>query len=98
MQNYYAEALSNLERYLRTYPNDDDLAYAHYLIAMCFYETIEDEKRDSGPLIKAKSKFEFVVKEYPGTDFAIDSKFKIKLIQDILASKEMYLGRHYIKR
>ncbi len=98
MQNYYAEALSNLERYLRTYPNDDDLAYAHYLIAMCFYETIEDEKRDSGPLIKAKSKFEFVVKEYPGTDFAIDSKFKIELIQDILASKEMYLGRHYIKK
>ena len=98
MQNYYAEALSNLERYLRTYPNDDDLAYAHYLIAMCFYETIEDEKRDSGPLIKAKDKFEFVVKEYPGTDFAMDSKFKIELIQDILASKEMYLGRHYIKK
>ena len=98
MQNYYAEALSNLERYLRTYPNDDDLAYAHYLIAMCFYETIEDEKRDSGPLIKAKDKFEFVVKEYPGTDFAMASKFKIELIQDILASKEMYLGRHYIKK
>ena len=98
MQNYYAEALSNLERYLRTYPNDEDLAYAHYLIAMCYYETIEDEKRDSGPLIDAKRKFEFVLKEYPGTDFAMDSKFKIELIQDILASKEMYLGRHYIKK
>ena len=98
MQNYYAEALSNLERYLKTYPNDKDLSYAHYLIAMCYYETIEDEKRDSGPLIKAKAKFEFVLKEYPGTDFALDSKFKIELIQDILASKEMYLGRHYIKK
>ena len=98
MQNYYAEALSNLKRYLKTYPKDKDLAYAHYLIAMCYYETIEDEKRDSGPLVKAKVKFEFVVKEYPGTDFAIDSKFKIELIQDILASKEMYLGRHYIKK
>ena len=98
MQNYYAEALSNLNRYLKTYPNDEDLAYAHYLIAMCYYETIEDEKRDSGPLIKAKEKFEFVVKEYPGTDFAMDSKFKLELIQDILASKEMYLGRHYIKK
>ena len=98
MQNYYAEALSNLERYLKTYPNDEDIAYAHYLIAMCYYETIEDEKRDSGPLVKAKVKFEFVAKEYPGTDFAIDSKFKIELIQDILASKEMYLGRHYIKK
>ncbi len=98
MQNYYAEALSNLERYLITYPNDEDLAYAHYLIAMCYYETIEDEKRDSGPLFKAKEKFEFVVNEYPGTDFAIDAKFKIELILDILASKEMYLGRHYIKK
>ena len=98
MQNYYAEALSNLQRYLKTYPNDKDLSYAHYLIAMCYYETIEDEKRDSGPLIKAKAKFEFVLKEFPGTDFALDSKFKIELIQDILASKEMYLGRHYIKK
>ena len=98
MQNYYAEALSNLERYLKTYPNDKDQSYAHYLIAMCYYETIEDEKRDSGPLIKAKAKFEFVLKEFPGTDFALDSKFKIELIQDILASKEMYLGRHYIKK
>ena len=98
MQNYYAEALSNLERYIKTYPNDEDIAYAHYLIAMCYYETIEDEKRDSGPLNQAKMKFEFVIKEYPGTDFAIDAKFKVELIQDILASKEMYLGRHYIKK
>ena len=98
MQNYYAEALSNLERYIKTYPNDEDIAYAHYLIAMCYYETIEDEKRDSGPLNKAKTKFEFVLNEYPGTDFAMDSRFKIELIQDILASKEMYLGRHYIKK
>ena len=98
MQNYYAEALSNLERYIKTYPKDEDIAYAHYLIAMCYYETIEDEKRDSGPLNQAKKKFEFVIKEYPGTDFAIDAKFKVELIQDILASKEMYLGRHYIKK
>ena len=98
MQNYYAEALSNLERYLKTYPNDKNSAYAHYLIAMCFYETIEDEKRDTRPLLKAKKKFEFVYEKYPNTDFALDAKFKLELIQDILASKEMYLGRHYIKK
>ena len=98
MQNYYEEALSNLERYIKTYPNDGDLAYANYLIAMCYYETIEDEKRDSGPLLKARDQFKLVLKEYPGTDFAIDAKFKLQLIQDILASKEMYLGRHYIKK
>tara|TARA_B100000035_G_C20975430_1_gene542952 strand:- start:441 stop:1280 length:840 start_codon:yes stop_codon:yes gene_type:complete len=98
MQNYYAEALMNLERYLKTYPDDPDISYAHYLIAMCYYETIEDEKRDTGPLLKAKDKFEFVSKNYPNTDFAMDANFKLELIQDILASKEMYLGRHYIKR
>tara|TARA_B100001741_G_C16551319_1_gene599542 strand:- start:966 stop:1799 length:834 start_codon:yes stop_codon:yes gene_type:complete len=98
LQNYYSEALSNLERYLITYPTDDNLVYAHYLIAMCYYETIEDEKRDSDPLIKAREKFNFLVKKYPNTDFALDSKFKLDLIEDILASKEMYIGRHYIKK
>ena len=98
LQNYYAEALSNLERFLKTYPTNKNLAYAHYLIAMCYYETIEDEKRDSGPLLKAKEKFDFVIDNYPNTDFALDAKFKLDLIQDIIASKEMYLGRHYTKR
>ena len=98
MQNYYAEALSNLQRFLKTYPRDKNLAYAHYLIAMCYYETIEDEKRDAGPLIKAKNKFSFIIENYPNTDFALDSKFKLDLIRDIMASKEMYLGRHYIKK
>mgnify|MGYP001261798417 CR=1 FL=1 len=98
MQNYYTEATLNLERYLKTYPNDKNLSYAHYLIAMCYYESIEDEKRDSAPLIKAKNKFDYIVKEYPNSDFAIDAKFKLNLIQDILASKEMYLGRHYLKK
>ena len=98
LQNYYAEALLNLERFLKTYPNNENLVYAHYLIAMCYYETIEDEKRDSGPLVKAKNKFVFIIENYPNTDFALDSKFKLGLIEDILASKEMYLGRHYIKK
>ena len=98
MQNYYAEAIANLERYLKTYPTDKNLSYAHYLIAMCYYETIEDEKRDSAPLIKAKDKFNYVVKNYPNTDFTLDAKFKLGLIEDVIASKEMYLGRHYIKK
>jgi outer membrane protein assembly factor BamD len=81
-----------------TYPNSKDLVYTHYLIAMCYYETIEDEKRDSGPILKAKEKFTFIVENYPNTDFALDSKFKLDLINDILAAKEMYLGRHYLKK
>ena len=98
LQNYYSEALFNLERYIKTYPNDNNLSYAHYLIAMCYYETIEDEKRDSGPLVDAKKKFEFIINTYPNSDFASDARFKVDLIEDILASKEMYLGRHYIKK
>ena len=98
MQNFYTESISNLERYLRTYPNDKNLSYAHYLMAMCYYESIIDEKRDSGSIFKAKDKFNFVIKNYPSSEFALDASFKLNLIQDILASKEMYIGRHYIKR
>ena len=98
LQNYYAEALSNLERFLKTYPKNKDVAYAHYLIGMCYYETIEDEKRDSAPLFLAKDKFNFIIVNFPDTDFALDSKFKLGVIEDVLASKEMYLGRHYIKK
>ena len=98
LQNYYAEALLNLDRFLITYPTNENVAYAHYLIGMCYYETIEDEKRDFDPLIKAKKKFEFIVENYPATDFSFDAKFKIGLINDVIASKEMYLGRHYMKK
>ena len=98
LQNYYFEALSNLERYLKTYPNDKNIAYAHYLIGMCYYETIEDEKRDFAPLIKARDKFNYVIENYSNTDFSLDAQFKIGVINDIIASKEMYLGRHYIKK
>jgi len=98
MQNYYSEAVLNIERYFSTYPNDKNIPYAHYLMAMCYYENIVDEKKDLAPLLKAKNKFEFILTQYPNSDFAMDSKLKIGLINDILASKEMYLGRHYIKK
>ena len=98
LQNYYSEAILTLNRYLNTYPTDINVVYAHYLIAMCYYETIEDEKRDSGPIVRALDKFNFILSNYPNTDFALDASFKIELIRDILASKEMYLGRHYIKK
>ena len=98
LQNYYTEALSNLQRFLITYPNSKDIVYAHYLIAMCYYETIEGEMKDSAPIFKAKEKFDYISKNFPNTDFALDSKFKLDLIEDILAAKEMYIGRHYLKK
>src|SRR5210317_237016 len=60
LNNFYADALSNLERFIKTYPNNKDIAYANYLIAMCYYETIEDEKRDLEPLLNAKNKFNYI--------------------------------------
>lgn len=98
MQNYYSEALTNLNRYLKTYPQDKNIAYAHYLVGICYYEMIEDEKRDTQPIINAKEKFELITRDYPNTDFALDAKFKLDLLKDLLASKEMYLARHYQKK
>ncbi len=97
-QNYYVESISNLNRFIDTYPKNKDIIYAHYLLAICYYEMIEDEKRDTEPLINAKQKFNFIVKNYPNSEFEIDAKFKLNVIEDILASKEMYLGRHYAKK
>ena len=98
LQNYYSLAIENLKRYFKTYPKDKNMAYAHYLLAMCYYETIEGEKRDLAPLILSKKELNFIIKNYPDTDYAYDARFKIDLINDILAAKEVYIGRHYIKK
>ena len=96
-QQYYSDAIFELERYLKVYPTSPSQDYAHYLLALCYYETIVDEKKDLEPLSKAKKQFEFIIKEYPDSDFALDSKFKIDLVLDILAAKELYIGKHYLK-
>jgi len=98
MQSYYSLAIENIKRYFKTYPNDKNKAYAHYLLAIVYYETIEGEKKDLAPLILSKNEFNFVIKNFPNTDYAYDAKFKIDLINDILAAKEVYIGRHYIKK
>ena len=94
----YGDAIFELERYLKTYPQDKNQIYAHYLIGLSFYEEIKDEKKDIRPLLKAKDKFLYILSNYPNTDFALDAKFKLDLIADILASKEIYLANYYIER
>ena len=98
MQSYYSLAIENIKRYFKTYPNDKNKAYAHYLLAIVYYETIEGEKKDLAPLLLSKKEFNFVIKNFPNSDYAYDAKFKIDLINDILAAKEVYIGRHYIKK
>ena len=97
-QDYYYDAEAELERFIKTYPKNENLNYAHFLLAMCYYEKIVDEKKDLGPLLKAQDKFSFIVKEYPNSDYALDAEYKLDLIQDYLASKEMYIASHYLKK
>tara|TARA_Y100001958_G_C21174073_1_gene505249 strand:+ start:224 stop:1072 length:849 start_codon:yes stop_codon:yes gene_type:complete len=98
VQDYYGDAIAELERFIRVYPSYKNLDYVHYLLGICFYEQIVDEKKDLRSIKKAKIKFKFVLENYPNTEYAIDSEFKINLINDILASKEMYVGRYYFDR
>jgi len=97
-QDYYFDAEAELQRFIKTYPKNPDISYAHFLLAMCYYEKIVDEKKDLGPLLKAQGKFNFIIKNFPNTDYALDSKYKLDLIQDYLASKEMYIASHYMKK
>ena len=98
LQDYYSKSIFHLERFIDTYPKNKNLDYAYYLLAMCYYENIEDEKRDLLPLMRSKDLFKLVIDRFPESNFAIDAKFKINFINDILASKEIYIGRHYVKK
>ena len=97
-QNYYGDAIAELERFLRVYPKHYNIDYAEYLLGLCFYEQIVDEKKDLQSISDAKKAFQNVIKKYPQTDFAIDAEFKLDLINDILAAKEMYIGRYYVDK
>jgi len=96
-QDYYFEAIDQIEDYIKKYPNHLNMDYAHFLLAMCYYENIVDEKRDLQPLLRSKKEFELIITKYPNTDFALDAKFKLEFIEDRLAGKEMFIARHYLK-
>ncbi len=96
-RNAYSDSIFSLERHINNYPADGNIPYAHYLIAMCYYEQILDEKKDLEPLLRAKKKFEFIILNYSDTDYATDARFKIDLIIDQLAAKEMSIARFYMK-
>ena len=96
-EDFYSDATNQIKDYLKKYPNHKNRDYAQFILAMCYYENIVDEKRDLEPLLKAKKKFELILKEYPTTDFALDAQFKLELIEDRLAGKEMFIARHYQK-
>ena len=97
-QDYYYDTIEELKIFLRKYPKHEDIDYANYMMALAYYEQIVDEKKDLNSILLSKEKFKFVINEFPETDYALDAKFKLDLINDILASKEMYLGRYYFDK
>ncbi len=97
-QNYYERSILELERFISKYPKHKNIDYAYFLLAMNHYENIVDEKKDLEPLLLSKEKFEYIINNFPSTDFAQDSKYKLGLIQDVLASKEMHIGKYYLKK
>ncbi len=96
-RNAYSRSIFLLERHVNNYPADKNVPYAHYLIAICYFEQILNEKKDLRPLLQAKEKFEYILTAYPETDYAIDARFKVDLIIDQLAAKEMSIARFYMK-
>jgi len=97
-QDYYFDTIEEIKTFIKKYPNHKDTDYAHFLMAMAYYNQIVDETRDLKSILMAKEQFEKVIKDYPNTEYALDAKFKLDLIEDILASKEMYLGRYYFDK
>jgi outer membrane protein assembly factor BamD len=98
VKDYYGDSIAELQRFIKVYPKHKNLDYAYYLLAITYYEQIVDEKKDLQSISNAKKIFETVVQNYPETEYAIDSSFKLDLINDILAAKEMYVGRYYFER
>ena len=94
----YFDTIFELERFLKTYPGHNRQNYAYYLLGLAYYEQIVDEKKDLEPIINSKKYFQIIINEYPGSEYAADAEFKLDLIKEILAAKEMYLGRYYIEK
>jgi len=96
-RNAYDASVFSLERHLKNYPGDINTPYVHYLMAICYYEQILDEKKDLDPLLRAQKKFEFIVTNFPDTDYSVDALYKLDLIIDQLAAKEISIARFYMK-
>ena len=94
--NFYDEANLYLERFVKRYPVDKNVPYAYYLLALNSYEQILDEKLDVTPLITSKKKIKIFIKKYPDTEYALDLKFKLDLINNQIAAKELYVAKYYM--
>jgi outer membrane protein assembly factor BamD len=95
---YYNNSIQELNRFLKVYPKSVNLDYAYYLLAMNYYDSIVDEKKDLRPLEESKKYFKILIEKFPQTDYAADASYKLELISDMMAAKEIYIARHYMKK
>ena len=92
---FYSQALESIKSFIKKYPADKNIIYAHYLETLIYFEQIEDEKKIWNRYLKQKIKLIFL-KEFPDNDYAIDLKFKKELIINQIAAKELYVAKYYI--
>ena len=93
----YDVAIGAAQRYIDLHPGADDVDYAYYLIALCYYERINDVKRDQSYTVQALNSFKNLNNRFPNSRYIRDANLKIDLINDHLAGKEMDVGRTYLK-
>ncbi|SNR65413.1 outer membrane protein assembly factor BamD [Paracoccus sediminis] len=94
----YEEARAAAQRFIDTYPGDEDAAYAQYLLALSYYDQIDEVGRDQGLTFQALQSLRTVIEQYPDSEYARSSILKFDLAFDHLAGKEMEIGRYYLKR
>ena len=90
-QGYYKDAINDLERFLIKYKFHPQSDYAYYLLALCHYDQIVYERKYFNEILLAKKYFELIIKNYPNTDYSLDSQFKLELIIEIMASKNIII-------
>lgn len=93
----YDESIATAQRFIGLHPGSDSAPYAHYLVAINYYDQIYDVGRDQATTIAAEASLQQVVRRYPDSDYARDARLKLELTHDHLAGKEMSVGRYYLK-
>jgi len=94
----FANSRASAQRYLDFYPTDQDAAYAQYLLALSYYDQIDEVGQDQGLTFQALQALRLVIERYPDSEYASPSVLKFDLAFDLLAAKEMEIGRFYLKR
>jgi len=97
-KDYYIDAIAETQRFIKVYPLYKNIDYAHYILSLSYYEQIVDETKDLQSIILAKKNFEILINKFPNSSYVLDSKFKLDLINDVLAAKEMYVGMYYFEK